>query len=40
LTNYNPFPFISGQTVINGQGQIEFTFGVPDSAAFFRLEAH
>ena len=40
LLHFSPFSFIPGQTVINGNGELEFTFGVPDNAAFFRLEAH
>ncbi len=39
LSNFTPFPFISPQTTINGQGKIEFQFTVPDNAAFFRLQA-
>jgi hypothetical protein len=39
LILYNPFPFAAPGTTINGQGQIEFQFSVPDNAAFFRLEA-
>lgn len=31
------FPFVTGQTVINGSGEIEFTFAAPENAAFFRL---
>jgi hypothetical protein len=27
-------------TIINGQGELEFQFTVPDNAAFFRLESH
>jgi hypothetical protein len=33
------FPMSSGQTTIDGQGKLEFTFTVPDNAAFFRLQA-
>lgn len=39
LVNFSPFPFISPQTTINGQGKIEFQFTVPDNAAFFQLLA-
>lgn len=34
-----PFPFVPGQTSINGTGELEFLFTVPDNTAFFRLEA-
>ncbi|MEQ1853110.1 MAG: hypothetical protein ABMA01_16145, partial [Chthoniobacteraceae bacterium] len=37
--SFSPFPFTDPGTTINGQGKIEFQFTVPDSAAFFRLEA-
>jgi uncharacterized delta-60 repeat protein len=40
LVNFNPFPMTAPQTLINGQGELEFQFTVPDDAAFFRLEAH
>ena len=39
LSTWNPFPFVSPQTTINGQGEIEFQFTVPDNAAFFQLRA-
>jgi len=39
LFNFTPFPMTTPQTVINPAGKLEFTFGVPDNAAFFRLEA-
>ena len=38
LTTFTPFPFLPPQTTINGQGNIEFLFTVPDNAAFFRLQ--
>lgn len=37
LQNYVAFPFVPGQTTINGSGEVEFVFGVPDNAAFFQL---
>jgi len=37
--SFVPFPFSTPQTTINGQGQIEFQFTVPDNAAFFQLRA-
>jgi hypothetical protein len=40
LKTFTPFPFTSPNTTINPQGQIEFVFSVPDSAAFFRLQTH
>ena len=39
LTNFFPFPMTAPQTMINGQGKLEFQFSSPDNAAFFRLEA-
>jgi hypothetical protein len=32
------FPFVPEQTTINAGGELEFTFSVPDDAAFFRLQ--
>jgi hypothetical protein len=40
LINFAPFAMTTPQTTINGQGQLEFQFTVPDNAAFFRLESH
>lgn len=37
LQNFVAFPFVPGQTSINGSGEVEFVFGVPDNAAFFQL---
>jgi formylglycine-generating enzyme required for sulfatase activity len=37
---FTPFPFLSPQTTVNPQGQLEFSFEAPDNSAFFRLEAH
>lgn len=39
LTNFFPFPMTAPQTIINGEGKLEFNFASPDNAAFFRLEA-
>jgi len=41
LSIFNPFPMNAPgfTTVINGAGELEFQFTVPDNAAFFRLEA-
>ena len=36
---FTPFPRTAPDTTINGQGQVEFLFTVPDNAAFFRLES-
>lgn len=38
-TGFAAFPFVPGQTTINGQGQVEFQFTVPDGSAFFRVQA-
>ena len=37
--SFAPFPMSAPQTTINGQGELEFRFTVPDNAAFFRLES-
>ena len=41
LTSYQAFPLnTSGATtIINGSGNLEFQFTVPDNAAFFRLQS-
>lgn len=39
LNTFNPFPMSAPQTVINGQGKLEFQFTVPDNAAFFKVLA-
>ncbi|WP_395739168.1 beta strand repeat-containing protein [Prosthecobacter sp.] len=39
LIHYTAFPMTSPSTVINAQGEVEFSFTAPDNAAFFRLEA-
>ena len=39
LVNFHPFPMTAPQTTLNAQGELEFQFGVPDNAAFFRLES-
>ena len=33
-------PFTAPGTVLNGQGQVEFTFTVPDIATVFRVQSH
>ncbi len=37
--SFQPFPFTSAGTTINGQGRIEFQFTTPEGAAFFRVQA-
>ncbi len=39
LTSFQTLPLTSGTTVVNGLGELEFTFTPPDDAAFFRLES-
>jgi hypothetical protein len=39
LVDFLPFPMTAPQTTINGLGQLEFQFSVPDDVAFFRLES-
>ncbi len=39
LPSFQPFPMSAPQTLINGQGKLEFRFSVPEDAAFFRLRA-
>ncbi|PAW74652.1 MAG: hypothetical protein B9S38_03140 [Verrucomicrobiia bacterium Tous-C4TDCM] len=39
LTSFLSLPLTSGSTVVNGLGELEFTFTPPDNAAFFRLES-
>ena len=39
LPSFQPFPMTAPQTLINGQGKLEFRFTVPENAAFFRLRA-
>ena len=39
LTSFQSLPLTSGTTVVNGLGELEFTFTPPDNAAFFRLES-
>ena len=38
-TPFSAFPFTAPDTTINAQGQMEFIFTVPGSAAFFRVQA-
>ncbi len=40
LINYAHFNFISGQTMVNANGDLEFTFPAPGNSAFFILTAH
>lgn len=37
--SFTPFPMTVPQTLINGEGNLEFKFTSPDNAAFFRLKA-
>ena len=37
--SFVPFPMTVLQTAVNGQGELEFRFSVPDEAAFFQLQA-
>jgi hypothetical protein len=39
ITSWLPFPMTAPQTLINGQGKLEFRFTVPDNASFFRIRA-
>ena len=39
LVNFTPFPMTAPQTLINGQGKLEFQFNGSGNAAFFRVEA-
>ncbi len=36
---FTNFPMAGSQTFINAAGKLEFTFSVPDNAAFFRLQS-
>lgn len=36
---FTNFPMTGPQTLINSEGKLEFTFSVPDNAAFFRLQS-
>jgi len=38
LSTWTPIPMTVPQTIINGQGKVEFRFTTPDNAAFFRLQ--
>jgi hypothetical protein len=40
LVQFFPFPMTAPQTMIDGQGNLQFQFSSGDNAAFFRLEAH
>ena len=35
--SFDPFPMTAPQTIINGAGELEFQFTVPDDVAFFQL---
>ncbi len=37
--SFDPFPMTAPQTIINGAGNLEFQFTVPDDAAFFQIRA-
>lgn len=39
LIRFDPLPVTVPQATITGDGKIEFQFGVPDKAAFFRVKA-
>jgi hypothetical protein len=39
LQTFTSFPLSEQQTFVNGQGEVEYEFSVPDKAAFFRLES-
>lgn len=39
LQTFTPFPMTAPQTSINGAGELEFYFTVPDNAAFFQIRA-
>lgn len=36
---FQPFPMLPAQTIINGDGKMEFQFSAPEPAAFFRVQA-
>ncbi len=40
LQTFTPFPMTAPQTLINGDGKLEFYFTLPDTAAFFRVQAN
>lgn len=39
LIDFDPFPMTAPQTLLNGDGKLEFEFSVPDDTAFFQLHA-
>jgi hypothetical protein len=39
LNGFSPLSMIAPQTLINGQGELDFRFTSPDIAAFFRVES-
>jgi hypothetical protein len=36
---FTPFAFVGADTMITGEGKLEFEFTEPGNAAFFRLQA-
>jgi hypothetical protein len=40
LKTFTSLPFVSGDSTINSNGEMEFQFSSPDNAAFFRIETH
>jgi hypothetical protein len=39
LVNFSDMPFVSADSTINSNGEMEFQFTSPDNAAFFRIES-
>jgi hypothetical protein len=39
LKTFTSLPFVSGDSTINGNGEMEFQFASPDNAAFYRIES-
>jgi hypothetical protein len=39
LVNFSDMPFVSADSTINSNGEMEFQFASPDNAAFFRIES-
>jgi hypothetical protein len=39
LVNFSDMPFVSADSTINSNGEMEFEFTSPDNAAFFRIES-
>jgi len=40
LKTFTSLPFVSGDSTINSNGEMEFQFSSTDNAAFYRLESH